>query len=224
MKEKLITIKPFLNTKLVPIITNFGEKCFPLYYQITFNRNNTQLKSTFEIYLSSLDEANSSQKGLIEKEIKNLQKIVQLEILGKKISLTGIKNKHTFYLKYIDEVLQEVLIQKIQRAVSHSNSEYQNIIKFEGAAINVMLLHKAIKILIDNYSKYLPEDFKQQIDIYKAFSKSSLYQASIISWLDEHFKNQMKQEFLNYFDGNQKEAEKSFMFIDSIITERIKYS
>lgn len=223
MREKQITIKPFLNTKLAAISSNLGQKLFPLYYQITFNRKNTQLKSSFDIYLKSLEDTNSSQKNLIEKEIKNLEKIIQLSNNQTGISLLGIKTKHDFYLKSVDDLLQEVLILKIQRAVSQSNSEFQNVLKFDGVGVNALLVYKATKLLIENINKHLPDDFKMLLDGYKAFVKSHQHAASLMEWLDGSFKNELKREFLAYFEGNQKEADKSFLFIDSIIAERLKY-
>lgn len=223
MKEKLITIKPFLNTKLSPNGAMLGQKLYPLYYQITYNRNNTQIKSAFEIYLNTIASASSSEKNLMQTEIKNLEKIVQMNSKAKTISLAGIKTKHAFYLKPIDEIVQEVMIQKIQRAVSQSNSEFQNCIKFEGVGINILLLYKATKLLIENINKFLPEDFKAYLDTYKAFSKSHFSSARVINWIDDTFKNELKREFLSYFEGNQKDAEKSFIIIDTIVAERIKF-
>lgn len=225
MKAKQVSIKSFLNLKLSPIVSNLGQKSYPLYYQITYNRKNTQLKSAFDIYLNDISEANSSQKNAIQQEIINLEKIIQIEtkISPRAFSLSGIKNRHSFYLKSIDSIFQEILLQKIQRAVSQSNSEFQSMIKFDGFGVNVLVLYKAIKLLIENINKFFPDEFKTLFEAYKAFLKSHNKSAIIMDWMDDNFKNELKRDFLAYFDGNQKDSEKTYTIIDGIIADRIKF-
>ena len=55
-KEKKITVKFFLNRKVEPATGDKGEKYYPLYLMITYNRKNMQFRSKYGMFYSDLNE------------------------------------------------------------------------------------------------------------------------------------------------------------------------
>lgn len=222
--NKKITVKPFLNKNLAAQNSSFGEKLFPLYYQVTFNRKNTQFKSNFDLYLASIEETNSTEKQQIQTEIDVITKIINTEkdSNSSDYSLMGLKQKHEFYLMPVDKIIQKYLLNILQKAVNQCNSEYKYIFKFENNDSNVILLFKACKELIDNISKYLPDEYKFEIDVLKALIKHQRKGFVIANWMDENIQNELKAEFTSHFE-NIKTAENAINFIENVVGEKMRY-
>lgn len=223
MKKK-VTIKPFLNKTLSGIESNFGVKKHPLYYQITYNRKNTQFKSNFDIYVSELEDTTSTESTYIQIEIEVINKIFLQYYLSsdKTFSMIGFKQKHSFYLSSVESIIQKYLYISLQRAIVQSNSDYQNILKIENNESQILLLYKACKELIENFSKYLPEDFKFEIDTLKALSKHQKKNFLVFQWFDSNFNQDLKQDFTDYF-GNIKSAENGIKLIDKILNQQLLF-
>ncbi len=222
--QKKITIKTFLNKKLASKKNVLGEIDYPVYYQITYNRKNTQIKSAFNIYVDDLENANSTQNSEIQIEIATIHKIIDLESenLGNSFSLQGLKNKHTFYLTTVEKIVQKFLMITLQKAINQANNEYQNILKIENNDANVVLLYKACKELMDNIGKFLPDDFKFEIDVLKALTKHQKRNLIVADWMETSTQLQLKEDFITYFE-NTKTADSAIKWIEKIIHQHWKY-
>lgn len=231
MKDKLITIKPFLNFQLAGIVHSNTVKTLPLYYQITYNRKNTQLKSIFNIYLVDIEDCSKEEESQIIFESDTLKRLIRYESIKNKeeFSLMGIKSKYELYAKPLDVIMQDYLKKRLQKAMSLTGSEFQKILKFDGFDANFLLLLKASKQLIDNLGKYIDEDFKSYIDSYKAFAKSLQNRSlkfeyiSLLDWLDESCMIDLKRNLLEYYKEDATQVNKTMSILNEIIEDRIKF-
>jgi hypothetical protein len=231
LKEKVITIKPFLNIQLAGIRNSDGTTSSPLYYQITYQRKNTQLKSIYNLYLSKLSLLPKEDEIKLRFEMDTLKKLVRHESAksGIDFNLTGLKNKYEIYVRPVDFILQEHLKKKLLRTITFTGSEYQSVLKFDGFDANFLLLLKASKQLIDNMGKHINSDFKEEIDAYKAFVKSSQSKSQrseflcLMDWIDGSFKMDLNRSLIEYFEENKNEAAKTVAILNGIIEDRIKF-
>lgn len=224
MNQKKTTIKSFLNKNLASKKNALGEIDYPLYYQITYNRKNTQIKSAHNIYLDDLENANSTQNFAMQSEIEIIHKIIAAETTDaqKPFSLQGFKQKHIFYLTTVEKIIQKFLFITLQKAVNQASSEYQNVLKVENNEANVLLLYKACKELIDNIGRYLPEDYKFEIDVLKALVKHQKRNLIVADWMELHTQSELKDNFITYFE-NQKSAENAIKWVDKTIHQHWMY-
>ncbi|MDX2189609.1 MAG: hypothetical protein SFY32_07080 [Bacteroidota bacterium] len=232
MKQKTITVKPFLNKNLNSIEDETGKIAFPLYYQITFERKNTQLKSYYNKYVSSLSLGDKELQRMIEFEKAVLEKIVRKEKLSKgaDFQLTGLKATYEVYIKSVDEIFQSYLKKKLIRNISFTYSEFQNVLKFDGFETHFLVLYKAAKKLIDNLNKYCDADFKDEVEAYKCFNKAvpfkdmfGINHVTLIDWINKDSDEHVVRKMNEVLEGNETEFKKHFKTLNNIIIDRLKY-
>lgn len=229
MKHKKITIKPFINKNLAPLENTTK---FPLYFQITFERRNTQVKSHFNSFIDNLDGLKGEEMDLLNFEIDILKRTVGFEYakVGNSFTLHGIKEKYDLYILDLSFVFESYLKKKLLKAIKYCNSEFLPIIKFEGFEVTFSLLYKASKLLIPNFLKSIPSDFKDEIEAYQQFSifsKNKLSQSlfeCIFDWKEEKIQKELETYLTENVSLKPVIAKKTISLLDHIIEDRLKFA
>jgi len=227
LKQKKITIKPFLNKNLAPQDTDCK---YPLYYQITYERRNTQVKSHFNTFLIALEGLRGKELEQVKFESNILQRTVAYEQqkIGKAFTLHGIKDKYELYIPSLDALFEMYLKKKLLKAVKCSNSEFLPILKFEGFEVTFTLLYKASKLLVENFNKTLPLEFKEEIEAYQkytAIKKSTPWLVSydcVMDWLDSDYRAELKNKLTGHFIEKSTSVEKTMSILNVIVEEKLK--
>lgn len=212
-KLKKITIKFFLNKNLHPVQLDYNGETpllgYPLYIQVTYNRNNSQFKSHYGGYYSDLakiDEENFSGAGLLAFEENIVRKVIEHEIKkrGDKFDLKGINKKYDLFSTSIEVLLNSNLKQRLFRILlKQKPAEYSAIFNFNDPKIDVLLLYKAASKLYESLEKNIPEDFKKEIKSYELFSLVNLKSkftysfSTIIDWLEGNAKVEFEKKLKN---------------------------
>jgi hypothetical protein len=224
MKEKKITVKPFLNKN----ISQDGET-FPLYFQITFQRKNTQIKSHFNKSYENLDEALKKEKESIKFEQEMFQRVVDFEYKrhGNEFSLKKLKDKYEAYLVPLPTVISLRLRKRLMKVYVQTNSEFQSIIRFDGFDVDFGKLLKASRLLIPRFDSYLAKDFKDEMVAYEHLVKYLPVQLRtqtylpLMDWVDKNCAESFHQNLMELM--NSKEADKTIATICAIIDEKINF-
>ncbi len=236
MKQKKITVKPFINTNLASLelsdsMMRRGDLKYPLYYQITFERRNTQIKSHFNTYLATLDGLRGEDAELIKFETDVLQRTVALEHSKSNgnFTLCGIKEKYDNYVLPLEEVFEIHLKKRLLKVMKYSSTEFLPILKFDGFEVTFSLLFKASKLLIENFTKTIPHEYKEEIEAYQHFSainSSNLRvfkRLCVMDWLDTDCKIELRNQFVEHFRDKASYADKIVAILDDMVEERIKF-
>ncbi|MFN0049034.1 MAG: hypothetical protein ACKVOU_07940 [Cytophagales bacterium] len=223
-----ITIKPFVNKNLTPLE---ASSKYPLYFQITFQRRNTQVKSHFNTFLETVEGIRGDEFDILKFEMEILEKTVfhEYKKAGKAFTLHGIKEKYELNILSLTDVFEGHLKKKLLKAIKYCHSEFLPIIKFDGFEVTFTLLFKASKLLIDNFTKTLPSDFKEEIEAYQNFVlinktklKSCEY-ACVIDWQQFEYQTELKNSFAKIFPEKIALGEKNIAILNGIVEERLKF-
>ena len=206
------------------------DHSYPLYYQITYERKNTQVKSYFNKYYYSLEEVAEEEPELIRFERNILQRVVSYETTrgNGTFTLSGIKGKYEVYITPLHDIFENSLKKKLLKALKYCQSEFLHILKFEGFDVTFSLLYKAVKLLIKGFDSYLDDDFKIEIAAYQAFLKAEekedeTYQyVTVLDWLDSDYKIRLQDKFLTNFQLNLPLSEKYISILNYIVEEKAK--
>lgn len=228
-KQKKITIKFFLNKNLQPIQLE-DEKgkpllCYPLYIQVTYNRNNTQFKSHYGGHYSDMakiDEENLQGAGLLAFEENIVRKTMEHEIKKRcvKFDLKGINKKYDLYCTPIEALLNRNLKHKLYKLLlKQKPAEYSAIFKFDDPKVDVLLLYKAVTKLYEFFEKNIPANFKEEIKCYELFtsvnskSRFSYTFLTIIDWKEGNAKEELEKILKN---SSKSANTKLSMYLDII--------
>ncbi len=129
IKEKKITIKFFLNKLLEAATGDKGEKYYPLYIQVTYNRKNMQLKSKYGEYYKDIKEV---RKELMQFEEMMLTKVIRYESThtSSDYDLKGLKHKYEIYSGSVSQALEHYLKPKLRLAILRTNNELVHVFNF----------------------------------------------------------------------------------------------
>jgi hypothetical protein len=234
MKKKKITIKPFLNTYLDPVGSETGRggtrNIFSLYYKITYDRKNTQLKSYYSLGYSSLEDSVARQ--IIAFETKILTSIIDYEISlhpDQDYQLSGLKKKYEVYVLSVYHVIDVYLRKKLQYAASKTNHPWHLVIDFKapGIMINAIVLLELCKKIFKNFDKYIDTIFKEELESFKHYhqifsDKLQEYDfATLIDWKNGTHVKKLETALKKHVKDAQK-INKYVQTIDHILNERLK--
>ena len=196
-KEKKITIKFFLNKLLEPATGDKGEKYYPLYIQVTYNRKNMQFKSKYGMYYEDLKEI---KQGLMQFEERILRKAISYEsnLSSSDYDLKGLKYKYEIYSTSILETLEKYLKPKLRLAILKTNDELTDVLDFSQSHATVARLYKASKLLFNNIDSYLNTKLKTELNAYLNYT--GLYKMpiftftfpTIMDWIDGSYKSELQ--------------------------------
>lgn len=232
MKEKKITIKPFLNTQLGAIGTLMDErgtiKTYPLYYKVTFNRKSTQLHSLYA--LSGYEDIGSIDSTILDFESRVLNKVIAHETAEAQedYQLAGLKKKFELYALSMDHVLDKHLRKQLQQAVSVIDSPHRFVLNFDNYNIqnSIFNIHEACKLLFPDLDTHLGESLLEKIRSFEAYRKimgTPMFEYdfhTLIDWMDGTAKD-LLQKGLQESYGAQK-VSSILHTIDEIVQTRLK--
>lgn len=232
MREKKITIKPFLNIQLGALGTLTDDKrtfkTYPLYYKVTFNRKNTQLRSLYA--LSGYNDIGSIESGIIDFESKVLNKIIGYETAEKQddYQLTGLKKKFELYALSIDHVLDTHLRKQLQGAINGIGHPYQFVLTFDNYNINnsIFNIFGACKLLFPNLDTYLDASMLDRMNSYQEYRNimgTPMFKYdfhTLIDWIDGSVKEVLREGLIKSY-GIEK-GSSMLNTIDEIIQLRLK--
>ncbi|MDX2197230.1 MAG: hypothetical protein NW207_12520 [Cytophagales bacterium] len=212
-----ITIKPYLNTTLQPKEVKgkykYFDRKYPLYYQITFERKNTQIKSHYNMYFGDLQDVYNEEPGLIEFESEILTHIICYEkvISSGTFELSGIKLKYEKYLTPINNILEEYFKKKLVKAASQCYSEYRYVLRFDSFDVRFTTLFGACEKLFPEIKQLLGTQFGKEYADYRTYlaaldkDDEPYSYLSLIHWHMNDYKTQLYHNLLIKM-GTQNEA------------------
>lgn len=115
-----LTISPYWNTELVPDKANEGKH--RLYYKISFNRNNTKIKSEIFEYLTKKEFEEVRDSKELSREVSLLTRIMEIETNDLELKLQsfkGFKEKIRLYMKGVDEVYKAYGLRLIEQQLMY---------------------------------------------------------------------------------------------------------
>lgn len=227
MKTKKITVKPFLNKKLEPECSDStGKDMYPLYYQITYERKNTQIRSYYGFYYDDIKEV----KELIEFETNMLYNIIRYEATKdetKLYDLKRLKNKYEVYSISIKVAIDDYLKKKLRLAVLKANSKYYKVLSFTGGKLDFKILYEVSEKLMKNLGDFISKEFKHEMDVYDLFTELSPVTKvrydfpTLIDWKNGSFKDKFEIS-LNKKLKSKKEVMATINSIELIVNNRLR--
>ncbi len=169
-KQKKITVKFFLNEALEPVTGEKGQKQYPLYVQVTYNRKNMQFRSKYGLSYKNLKEVPS---GLMVFEEKVLAKIIRHEVNESSVEyeLKGLKRKYDVYSTSVYQMIEEHLKPRLRLAILKTGSEIVNVLNFYQSQATVALLYEAATILFPGFERNLLQKLKDDLEAYSLYRK-----------------------------------------------------
>ncbi len=236
VKKKKITIKPFLNTYIEPVGTATDEKgnrkIYALYYKVTFDRRNTQLKSYYTTGgYSTLED--SIAKQIIPFEVKILTKIVDYETSlnpDREYQLSGLKIKYETYIESVDYTLDKFLRAKLWKATQRTNHTYHLALKFDNYSgmTNVFTLLEICDKLFPDFDKYIDKTFREELEGFKLYhkifgDKQFEYNfATLIDWMDGTHQQAFEEGLKKLLRNDTKAIARTKEIVNRIVLERLK--
>jgi hypothetical protein len=228
MKQKKLTIKPFLNKLLNSEASDAeGNPYYPLYYQISYNRKNTHIRSFYGLFYRDLDEI---KNGLIGFEIKILRKLIAFETnnLQNPYELKGLKPKYEVVLISMSSTWSEYLKTKLKLAVQRTKGDLMFVLEFSGFKRDFDNLFAACKLLFKDFEKKsIAAEFKAEIEAYEIFRdfcpafRTEYDFPTIMDWIDGSCRKEFEAWLTNRKKNNQKKTE-ILKITDKIVIDRIK--
>jgi hypothetical protein len=236
MKKKKVTIRPFLNTYLDPVGSKTNSKgtrnVYPLYYKVTYDRRNTQLKSYYSLSgYSSLED--STARLIIPFEVKVLTKIIEYEVSlepDHEYQLSGLKPKYETYIESINNTIDQYLRAKLLKAARRTKHPYHLAIKFDNytGMMNVFTLLQICDKLLPDFDKYIDKTFQQELECFKLYlkvfgDKQFEYNfPTLIDWMDGSHQQSFQEGLKKMLKKDVKEITKNKKILNEIILERFK--
>ena len=164
-----INVRHFINKNLKPYWSPYSGYSdeYPLYVQITFARKNTQIKSHFDNFYTSIDVALTEHKHILDLESNWLERIIayEYETKGKDFNLKGFGQRYPVYSAAIPVIIDKELKKKFTEALINTESEFRNLLLPKDQHVSIITYHKAACILTKNkIDKNISMDFKKQIE------------------------------------------------------------
>ncbi len=236
MKKKKITIKPFLNTYLDPVGTeSFGKKerdIYALYYKITYDRRNTQLKSYYTTTgYWSLEDSIAQQ--IIPFEVKILTKIINYETSltpDRDYPLSGLKLKYETYIESVEYTLDKFLRTKLWKAAQRTNHPYHLAFNFDNylGRMNVFTLLEICAKLFPDFDKYIDKTFRQELECFKLYHKIfgdkqfDYNFATLIDWMDGTHQQAFEEGLKKLLKNDSGLIALNKALVHRIVLERLK--
>jgi len=226
-KEKKITVKFFLNELVEPAVGERGQKHYPLYLQVTYNRKNMQFKSKYSEYYGTLEEV---RPGLMQFEEKIIRSIIAYEAgkIKDEYDLKGLKRKYDVYSISLLEAVEKYLKPKLRLAILKTNDELTNVLNFYDQMATVGLLYKAAGRLFRDFDRYTNETLQVELEAYKHYQM--LYSRPILSynfptvieWVDGSYKEELEKKLIAVFKNKAEIAKEVKSLINQAIKKTVK--
>ena len=229
MKIKKLTVKPYLNMKLMPEIAEDtdGTRLYPLYYLITYDRKSNHIKSRYGLFYYSLQDPKLN--NLIKFETNLFQKVFEHETdkLKNPFELKGLNAKLDVYCTSIRILLSEYLKRKLKKSVFQTKNRAMFVLNFGDAKFDFGLLYDICKKIFPNINEFISPENEKEIFAYEQYE--NLYPErfaeynfpTIVDWKYGSFKSDFEKQLLKK-SNSKKVVTEIIGIIDYIITERLK--
>lgn len=226
-KEKKITVKFFLNHAVEAARGEKGQKLYPLYIQVTYNRKNMQFRSKYGLFYKNLKEVPSELMSFEEKVLTTLIRHEAKESVAD-YELKGLKRKYEVYSTSVYQTLEEHLKPRLRLAILKTGSELINVLNFYQSQVTVALLYEAATLLFPNFERSIPQKLKDDIDAYTLYR--NLYPAPVLSfdfptlidWMEGGHKSEVAKLVGVSKKGNPLIGKKVTTLINQAVDERLK--
>ena len=224
MKQKKVTFKLFLNKNLTPQ----KEKYYPVYFRITYNRQNTKIPDVLvndhTLYWSE-EDLDAFERGFYSdktREVANLVKesmqfyedIIRYEAkkVGEDYSVIGLAERARFYrqsfresfeeqLSYLAKMEEHILQQDDGASRDRGNSGLiKNIEKYKAKLSASFMRMQELSLLIDLYS--MPQ--------YNLKYADSFFADTIYYWEMKTGKEEFK-DFVDRYFGDKVEIDEHYL-------------
>jgi hypothetical protein len=213
LEKKKITVKHFIN-KSLPLTDIYASKAdeecigpiYPLYVQVTYNRKNTQFKSSLDMGLQNFEYIEDTMRALMEEEKKMIIRIIEYELkkLKSGFTLKSLRKKYKHYTTPILNILERYVHSHFINIVKKSKTKYADLLTYEFQFnVTFSLILDAARELIPNFNNYMDSeielDFKVLEMYYQIFGTetepfmNSLFMSPVfIDWSEGYFINRFK--------------------------------
>lgn len=218
-REKKINIRHYLNTRLKPTIFQ-GEKHYPVYTQVTYDRRNTQFHSLFSLTLSygitkeDFKEAFEDKKhGFLNEEIIEydnlIKEIVRFEskALKDRFTLKGFSYRLDFYKGELLKELEQYCILKLNDFVRSNINEtkleaFDLITSMDNFSFFVDVYSMAENLVSDLREK-LPKSLELAFTCYLHLTTSNILPTDkqylkVKDWFDSEIRRKFQEYVLKY--------------------------
>jgi len=226
-KDKKITVKFFLNKLLDATTGDKGQKYYPLYIQVTYNRKNMQLKSKYGEYYEKIEEV---KKGLMEFEEKMLCKVIRYEssnIIGD-YDLKGLKRKYEVYSGSVLETLENYLKPKLRQTVLKTKDWLIPTMNFNDPRATVDSLYMAARKLFSGLESFMNVKLHEELQAYTYYKRLYLdifldYSfPTLIEWVEGSYRKELEAKLKTVYKNKPEIIKKVMILIEQAIAENLK--
>ncbi len=219
-----INVRHFINKNLKPYwspASGYSDE-YPLYLQITFARKNTQIKSHFDNFYTSIEAAFDAHKPLLNLESNWIERIIAYEYKtkGKDFDLKGFGQRYPIYSARIPSIIDKELKKKFTEALIKTETEFRNLLIPKDQLVSIITYYKAAFILTKNMiDKNITIDFKKQIEAAGEYFERYWDEKNgpiLIDWLDKTNITEY-QNWLKMRDYDLKTIEKRIKVLNIIL-------
>lgn len=232
MKQRKIGVKFFLNDALKakePENSDYGY-AYPLYFQLTYMRKNTQVKSYYGGYFISMATV---IQPLMDFESRTIKKILMhlVDEQGEKFTLKGFGDYYEDYCRQIHGVIEKYMRHMLQRELWHTEPyEYVFNLDFVSRGVPGVLkfdtMYEMSKKLYDNFEQNISHKLAHAIKMYKEFMRFSPFRAdpysrpTIIDWVNGNIKADYSKYLNSLYPGEEHKIKERVEFIQLLIDNR----
>lgn len=226
-KEKKITVKFFLNKLLDAATGDKGQKYYPLYIQVTYNRKNMQLKSKYGEYYEKIDDV---KKGLMEFEEKMLCKVIRYESshITDDYDLKGLKRKYEVYSGSVPEALENYLKPKLRLTVLKTKDWLVPTLNFNEPRATVYRLYMASRKLFGDLDRFMNVKLHEELQAYAYYQR--LYPdifldysfPAVIEWVEGSYKKELEAKLKTTYKNKPEIVKMVITLIEQAVSENLK--
>jgi len=224
-----INVRHFINKNLKPYWSPYSgySDDYPLYIQVTFARKNTQIKSHFDNYYTSIDVALEEHKDMLDLEKNWIERIIAYEYItkGKDFNLKGFGQRYPIYSSPIPIIIDQELKKKFTYALIDTETEFRNLLLPKDQNVSIITYYKAASILTKTkIEKNTSLEFKKQIEATGEYFErywDEEIKPILIDWLD-HSNIIEYQNWLENKGHDQKNIGRRTEILNKILDPHIK--
>jgi len=224
-----ISVRHFINKNLKPYWSPYSGYSdeYPLYVQVTFARKNTQIKSHFDNYYTSIEIASKEHKHILDLEKNWIERIIahEYKTKGKDFNLKGFGQRYPIYSSPIPTIIDQELKKKFTYALVETETEFRSLLLPKDPNVSIITYYKAASILTKTkIEKNISPDFKKEIETTSEYFErywDGEIKPILIDWIDKS--NIIEyQNWLESKGQNKKNVSRKIETLSRILDPHIK--
>jgi len=226
-KEKKITVKFYLNTMLDAATGDKGQKYYPLYIQVTYNRKNMQLKSKYGEYYEKMDKVN---KELMQFEEKMLCKVIRHEssLISGEYDMKGLKQKYEIYSGSVAEALENYLKPKLRLMILKTKDWLVPVLNFNDSRATTGRLYQAASKLFPDLEWFMNVKLQEELEAYSYYQRLypeiflSYTFPTLIEWAEGSYKKDLETKLKTTYKNKPEIIKKVTVLIEEAVAKNLK--